>query len=89
MNRIKQQEDCSFIQQIIEKKTLFKSKLAYALYSDHEHYFSKSDVWFFMKKKSSKPIVEPRCKVCALRLTQYHAEVRYQTMEIPAFKYGE
>ena len=53
------------------------------------HYFSKKGVLEFREMKLSKPIIDPKCVVRGSRLTQYHTEVRYQTMEIPAFKDGE
>ena len=53
------------------------------------HYFNKKEVLEFRKKKLSKPIIDPKCVVRGLRLDQYCTEVRYQTMEIPAFKDGE
>ena len=53
------------------------------------HYFNKKEVQEFRKKKLSKPIIDPECMVRGLRLDQYRTEVRYQTMEIPAFKDGE
>jgi len=53
------------------------------------HYFNKKEVQEFRKKKLSKPIIDSKWVVRGLRLTQYRTEVRYQKMEMPAFKDGE
>ena len=86
LKRIIKIEESNFIPFLKRKKKLFKSKLDYALYTEHMHYFTKKEVVQFRKNKSSKSKIDPRCVVCGLRLTQYRAEIKYDTMEIPAFK---
>lgn len=88
LRQIKQTVDRSFSKKLIEKNTLFISKLAYTFHGDHEHYFNNDEVRLFMKK-SSRHFIDPRCKVCGMRLTHYRAGARYETMEIPAYKDGE
>ena len=91
LNRILKKEDSNFNLSLKMKKDLFKSKIDHVLHVEHEHYFSKKEVLNFRKKKnkSSKSITEPRCLICGLRLSQYRAEKRYETMEIPAYKDGK
>lgn len=88
LNRIKKIEDSNLIPFLKRKKKLFKSKLDYALHTKHMHYFTKREVVEFRKNMSSKSNIDPRCVICGLRLTQYRAEIKYETMEIPALKDG-
>ena len=81
-------EDSNLIPFLKQKKKLFKSKIDYALHTDHMHYFPKKEVLEFRKNKSSNSI-DPRCVVCGLRLSQYRTEIQYQTLELPAYKDGK
>ena len=86
LSRIKKIEDSKLIPLLKRKKKLYKSKIDHALHTKHMHYFSKHEVMEFRNNNSLKSIIDPRCVVCGLRLTQYLAEKRYETMEIPAYK---
>lgn len=86
LSRIKKIEDSKLIPLLKRKKKLYKSKIDHALHARHMHYFSKHEVMEFRNNNSLKSIIDPRCVVCGLRLTQYLAEKRYETMEIPAYK---
>jgi len=87
-SRIKKIEGSNFIPLIKRKKKLYKSKLDYALYTEHMHYFPKNEVVEFRNSKSLKSTIDPRCVVCGLRLTQYRDQIKYETMEIPAYRDG-
>ena len=84
--RAKQKEQRYFSQLINRKAKLLSSKVAYVLHNEHEHYFSKEEVLQFNNKKSLKSGIDPRCKVCGLRLSDYRNIIRYDTMEFPALK---
>lgn len=93
LNRIKKNKDKNFFLSIKDKKKIFKSKVNHALYTEHEHFFSKKEVLDFRQKKklniinkSSKFIADPKCVICGLGLTEYQAHIRYETMEIPSYK---
>ena len=86
LSRTKQKEQSNFIQLIIKKKKLFRSKVAYAIRGDHEHYYSKEEVRQFSNRNSLKSAIDPRCKVCGLRLSDYRTQIRYDTLEFPALK---
>ena len=84
LKKIKQTVDSNFTKKLIEKNTLFKSQISHAFQAEHEHYFNKKEVMEFRKNLSSKSIADPRCVICGLRLGLYYAQIRYETMEIPA-----
>lgn len=84
--RTKQKEQRKFSQLINRKAKLLSSKVAYVLHNEHEHYFSKEEVLQFNNRKSLKSGIDPRCKVCGLRLSDYRNKIRYDTMEFPALK---
>ena len=88
LSHLKKIENTNLIPFLKKKKKLFKSKIDYALHTDHMHYFTKKEVLEFRKNKSSKSI-DPRCVICGLRLTQYRTQIQYQTMELPAYKDGK
>ena len=88
LNRIIKNENSTFMPLLKRKKKIFQSKMDHALRTDHMHYFNKKEVLEFRKKESHESIIDPRCVVCGLRLTQYRAQIRYETMEIPALKDG-
>lgn len=85
----KKQEESILIPPLKRKKKLFKSKIDYALHTNHMHYFTKKEVLDYRKSKSSKSIIEPRCVLCGLRLTQYRTQIQYETMDLPAYKDGK
>lgn len=89
LDRIKKIENSSIIPRLKKKKKLLKSKVDYALHNKHMHYFRKNEVEEFRKKKSLESNIDPRCVVCGLRLTRYRAQIKYETMEIPAYKDGK
>lgn len=68
------------------RKNCTKSNADYTFRTIHGYYFSKNEDLEFSKKKSSKSIIDPRCAVYGIRLIQYRAELRYQTMEIPVLR---
>ena len=86
LSRIKKKEGSKFIPLLKMKKKLIKSKIDHA---KHMHYFSKYEVMEYRNQNSSKSVIDPRCVVCGLRLSQYRAENRYETMEIPAYRDDE
>ena len=88
LTRIIKIEDSNLIPIIKRKKKLFKSKIDYVLHTEHMHYFTKKEVEEFRQNQSSESKIDPRCVVCGLRLTQYRAQIKYETMEIPALKDG-
>lgn len=89
LSRIKKKEASKFIPLFKMKKKLIKSKIDHALHAKHMHYFSKYEVMEYRNQNPSKSVIDPRCVVCGLRLTQYRAEIRYETMEIPAYRDDE
>lgn len=89
LSRTKKKEGSKFIPLIKMKKKIIKSKIDHALHAKHMHYFSKYEVMEYRNQNSSKSVIDPRCVVCGLRLSQYRAEIRYETMEIPAYRDDE
>ena len=73
-------------QLIKKKKRLLYSKISYALQTDHEHYYHKKDVLEFTRRHITKSNIDPCCKVCGLPLSKYRDQVRFDTLEIPAYK---
>lgn len=84
--KTKENEQRNFSQLINRKKKLLSSKIAHVLHNEHEHYFSKEEVLQFKNRKSLKSGIDPRCKVCGLRLSDYRNKIRYDTMEFAALK---
>ena len=84
--KTKENEQKNFSQLINRKAKLLSSKVAYALHNEHEHYFSKEEVLQFKNNESLKSGIDPRCKVCGLRLSDYRNKIRYDTIEFPALK---
>ena len=84
--KTKEKEQRKFSQLINRKAKLLGSKVAYALHNEHEHYYSKEEVLLFKNEESLKSGIDPRCKVCGLRLSDYRNKIRYDTMEFAALK---
>ena len=87
-SRIKKIDGGKFIPLIKRKRKLFKSKLDYILHTEHMHYFAKNEVVEFRNNASSNSNIDPRCVICGLKLTQYRDQIKYETMEIPAYRDG-
>lgn len=56
----------NFSEFVLHKARLFYSKVAYSLYSHHEHYFSKSDLLISG--------IDTRCKVCGILISENRAQ---------------
>ena len=60
-----------FIELIDKTIRLFYSKVMYAFYREHEHYFSKWDVL--------NSNTDTRCKVCGIRMSDYRVKERLKS----------
>ncbi len=69
-SRKNQKEQSNFSEIIQQKTRLFHSKVMYALYREHEHYFSKGDVL--------NSGIGTRCKVCGILLSEYRTQKKFE-----------
>ena len=74
-SREKKYDSGNFSEIILHKARLFHSKVAYSLYSEHEHYFSKSDLLISG--------IDTRCKVCGILLSEYRAQQKFVKKNAP------
>ena len=70
----------NFSEFILHKTRLFYSKVAYSLYSDHEHYFSKSDLLVSG--------IDTRCKVCGILISEYRAQQKSVKKNAPVLDHS-
>ena len=71
--RIKEQSNFS---DFVEHKTrLCRSKVVYALPREHEHYYSKSEVFNLN--------IDPRCKVCGILLSEFRTSKIFEEYNSP------
>jgi len=81
LSRKKNREQSNFSEFIEQKTRMFHSKVMYALYREHEHFFSKRDVL--------NGNIVTRCKVCGILLSEYRAQKRFEKMNTPVLLHKE
>ena len=74
-SREKKYDKSYFSEIILHKARLYHSKLAYSLYSEHEHYFCKSDLLISG--------IDTRCKVCGILISEYRAQQKLVKKNAP------
>ncbi len=57
---------------ILKKKEIFRAKMDYALHGEHQHYFSKQDV--YSRNQNA------RCKICGMLLSEFKVEKRIENL---------
>lgn len=55
---------------ILKKKEIFRARIDYALHGEHQHYFSKQDVYTSNQNA--------RCKICGLLLSEFKVQKRIE-----------